>query len=83
MTMTGGIGGRCRCDESTAFPGPGQHLPGCLYYSPVVYVQGAPIRSKCVCGHVQGHHYGTMMGDGHCTWLSCGCPKFIEETAHT
>ena len=40
------------------------------------------IGSKCVCGHVQGHHYGTMMGAGHCTWLSCGCPKFIEETAH-
>ena len=76
------VGGTCECSMSTALPMPGQHLPGCPFYSPIVYVQGAPPRSKCVCGHVQGHHYGTMMGDGHCTWLTCGCPKFIEETAH-
>jgi len=79
---TGNVGGTCECSMSTALPMPGQHLPGCPFYSPIVYVQGAPPRSKCVCGHVQGHHYGTMMGDGHCTWLTCGCPKFIEETAH-
>ena len=74
-------GGTCECGRSTALPMPGQHLSGCPFYSPVVYVQGAPMRSKCVCGHVQGHHYGTMMGVAT-AWLSCGCPKFIEEQPH-
>ena len=79
---TGNVGSTCECSRSTALPMPGQHLPGCPFYSPMVYVQGAPLRSKCVCGHVQGHHPESLTQDGRCTWGGCGCPKFIEETPH-